>query len=184
MARHAGASPARPPRMQMRMAEEMAVQKSTWKWAVRMPSVVLPTSSICRMATPKRMPLMPATRVRRILSEMICERIILGVAPMARRMPISVVRSFTVTIMMLETPMAPARRVPMPTSQMRKLTPLNRLSSIWKRTSVLNTIMPFSSVGSMLWALATVSLIRWAMLLITTPGLPVVAMMSTALPRL
>ena len=38
-ARHAGASPARPPRMQMRMAEEMAVQKSTWKWAVRMPSV-------------------------------------------------------------------------------------------------------------------------------------------------
>ncbi len=59
------------------------------------------------------------------------------------RMPISVVRSFTVTIMMLETPMAPARRVPMPTSQMRKLTPLNRLSSIWKSTSVLNTMIPF-----------------------------------------
>ena len=93
-----------------------------------MPSVVFAISSICRMATPKMMPLMPATRVRRILSEMICERIILGVAPMARRMPISVVRSFTVTIMMLETPMAPARRVPIPTSQMRKLTPLNRLS--------------------------------------------------------
>ena len=150
MARHAGASPARPPRMQMRMAEEMAVQKSTWKWAVRMPSVVFAISSICRMATPKMMPLMPATRVRRILSEMICERIILGVAPMARRMPISVVRSFTVTIMMLETPMAPARRVPIPTSQMRKLTPLNRLSSIWKSTSVLNTMIPFSSEGSML----------------------------------
>ena len=32
--------------------------------------------------------------------------------------------------------------------------------------------------------LQTVSLIRWAMLLITTPGFPVVAMMSTALPRL
>ncbi len=32
----------------------------------------------------------------------------------------------------------------------------------------------------MLWALATVSLIRWAMLLITTPGFPVVAMMSMA----
>ena len=32
--------------------------------------------------------------------------------------------------------------------------------------------------------LFTVSLIRWAMLLITTPVLPVVAMMSTALPRL
>ena len=61
IARQAGASPARPPRMQMRMAEEMAVQKSTWKWAVRMPSVVFAISSICRMATPKRMPLMPAT---------------------------------------------------------------------------------------------------------------------------
>ena len=43
--------------MQMRMAEEMALQKSTWKWAVRMPSVVFTISSICRMATPKRMPL-------------------------------------------------------------------------------------------------------------------------------
>jgi ABC-type lipoprotein release transport system permease subunit len=34
---------------------------------------------------------------------------------MARRIPISVVRSFTVTIMMLLTPMAPASRVPRPT---------------------------------------------------------------------
>ena len=44
---------------------------------LRMPSVVFAISSICRMATPKRMPLMPATRVRRILSEMICESILL-----------------------------------------------------------------------------------------------------------
>ena len=162
----------------------MAVQKLTWKWALAMPSVVVPISSICSTTTPKMMPLMPATKVRITLSEIICERIVFGVAPMARRMPISVVRSFTVTIMMLLTPIAPASKVPIPTIQMRKLTPLKRLSSIWKRTSVLNTISPFSSVGSMECALATTSLMRWVMLLITTPCLPVVAMMSTALPRL
>ena len=94
MARHAGASPANPPRMQTNMAEKMAVQKFIWKWALMMPSVVVPISSICRMVTPKRMPLMPATKVRMILSEIICERIIFGVAPMARRMPISVVRDY------------------------------------------------------------------------------------------
>ena len=169
MALHAGARPANPPRMQTRMAENIAVQKFTWKWAVRMPSFVFATSSICRMATPKRMPVMPATRVRMTLSEMICESIIFGVAPMARRMPISVVRSLTVTIMMLLTPMAPASNVPMPTSQMRKLTPLKRLSSIWKSTSVLNTITPFSSVGSTEWARATMALMRSVIELITTP---------------
>ena len=115
---------------------------------------------------------------------MICDSIILGVAPMARRIPISMVRSFTVTIMMLLTPIAPANRVPMPTNQMRKLTPLNRLSSIWKSTSVLNTMSPFSSVGSMEWARAMVSRIRCDNLLITTPLLPVTAMISTAVPRL
>ena len=39
----------------------------------------------------------------------------MGRAPIARRMPISVVRSFTVTIMMLLTPIAPASKVPKPT---------------------------------------------------------------------
>ena len=83
-----------------------------------------------------------------ILSEIICERIVRGVAPMARRIPISVVRSRTVTIIMFDTPMAPASSVPSPTSQIRKFTPLKRLSSNWKRISVLKTVTAFSSVGS------------------------------------
>ena len=130
-------------------AAKMAVQKPIWKWAARMPSSVLASSSIWRIITAKSIPLMPATSVSTMLSEIICERIILGVAPMARRIPISVVRSRTVTIIMFDTPMAPASSVPRPTSQMRKLTPLNRLSSNWNSTSVLKTIAPCSSVGSM-----------------------------------
>ena len=148
IARAAGARPARTPIAETTTAAKIAVQKPIWKCAFRIPSSVFPISSMCRMSTPKRMPLMPATNVSTILSEIICERIIFGVAPMALRIPISVVRSRTVTIMMFDTPIAPARRVPRPTSQMRKFTPLNRLSSNWKSISVLNTIAPCSSVGS------------------------------------
>ena len=90
---------------------------------------------------------MPAMAVRSMLSEMICERMLRGVAPIARRMPISVVRSRTVTIMMFDTPMAPASSVPMPTSQMSMLTPRNMLSTIENIISVLNIITPLSSFG-------------------------------------
>ena len=70
MALAAGASPASTPIALTTRAAKIAVQKPTWKWAVTMPSSVLPISSICRIITPKRMPLIPATRVRTILSEM------------------------------------------------------------------------------------------------------------------
>ena len=90
-----------------------------------MPSVVLAISSISNIITAKSIPLIPATEVSTILSLMICPRMLCGVAPIARRMPISVVRSFTVTIMMFETPMAPANNVPIPTSHINKLTPEN-----------------------------------------------------------
>ena len=52
-----------------------------------------------------------------ILSDRICCRISFGRAPIARRIPIAVVRSFTVTIMILDTPIAPASNVPNPTSR-------------------------------------------------------------------
>ena len=91
---------------------------------------------------------MPATVVRSTLSATIWDSIMRGVAPMARRMPISDVRSFTVTIMMLDTPTEPASNVPMPTSHTRKFTPENKLSSMAKSTSVLKTMIPCSSVGS------------------------------------
>ena len=143
------------------------------------PSSVLYISSIWRIITAKRMPLIPATSVSTILSEMICERIIFGVAPMARRIPISVVLSRTVTIIMFETPMAPANSVPRPTSHIRMLTPLNRLLIIWNISSVLKTPQPSSSVGSTKCALAMVSRIRGVIFDITTPGLPVAAIKST-----
>ena len=107
-----------------------------------------------------------------------------GVAPMARRMPISVVRSRTVTIMMLDTPMAPARSVPMPTSHIKKFTPENRLSTMPYRTSVLNTDTLFSSVGSTSWARAMTVRMRGVILLMTTPGRPVKHIMSIDWPML
>ena len=119
------------------------------------------------------MPAIPAMAVSTTLSEMIWERMLRGVAPIARRMPISVVRSRTVTIMMFDTPMAPASNVPMPTSHTRKLTPVKRLSSMPNITSVLNTITPLSSSGSTWWARATTSRSLGVMLLMVTPRLAV-----------
>ncbi len=116
------------------------------------------------------MPLMPATNVSRMLSAIICERIMRGVAPMARRMPISVVRSRTVTIMMLLTPMAPASRVPIPTSHTRKLTPLKRLSSMENITSVLTMVSAFSSSGATSCVCPTTSRMRGTKVFVLTPG--------------
>ena len=92
---------------------------------------------------------MPATSVSTVLSAIICPRICRGVAPMARRMPISVVRSFTLTIIMLDTPITPASSVPRPMSQMRKFTPLNRLFMIPKMSCVFSRNMACSSSGWM-----------------------------------
>ncbi len=133
------------------------------------------------MATPKTNAAHAGYQVRTVLGDDLRENRIFGVAPMSSGgWPISSGRFFTVTIMMLETPMAPARRVPMPTSQM-EVDALEQVVEHLEEYSVLKTMMPFSSVGRCCGLLPRF-LIRWAMLLITTPGLPVVAMMSTALP--
>ena len=148
MAREAGMRPATTPSTVRSDAASMAVPKGTWKAALRMPSSVIPISTPARMSTLRTMPPMPATSVSTMLSEMIWPRIWRGVAPMARRMPISVVRSFTLTIMMLDTPMTPASSVPRPMSQTRKLMPLNRLSTMPKMSWVLSRNRACSSVGS------------------------------------
>ena len=68
MARAAGAKPASTPNELTTTAQKIAVQKLTWKCVSTMPSSVLYISSICRIVTPKRMPLIPATSVSTILS--------------------------------------------------------------------------------------------------------------------
>jgi len=112
------------------------------------------------------MPDMPAMMVNTILSERIWFIMSLGLAPMARRMPISVVRSLTVTIIILLTPMAPANNVPNPTIQLKILMPLNRLSimlniasaftvtkaclsSGWIRCACFITLSTFFSISEM-----------------------------------
>ena len=73
----------------------------------------------------------------------------LGRAPMARRMPISVVRSFTVTIMIFDTPMAPASKVPKPTIQIRIWIPVNKLSTMENIASAFRYISACLSLGAM-----------------------------------
>ncbi len=68
-------------------------------------------------------PMYPNTVVIMIDSKMIVLRIEAGVAPMAFRMPISRVRSFTDTSMMLLTPTIPAMRVRIPMMVTRKVMP-------------------------------------------------------------
>ena len=117
MALAAGARPANMPKMLSRTTAPTAVQKPIWKCELTIPSVVFASSASCKMTTAKSKPLIPDTAVSRILSLIIWLNMLRGVAPIARRMPISVVRSLTVTIMILDTPIAPASKVPMPTSQ-------------------------------------------------------------------
>ena len=92
---------------------------------------------------------MPATVVSTILSERICCRISLGRAPIARRMPISVVRSLTVTIIMLDTPIAPANKVPRPTIQIRMRVPVIRVSIMENIASALRNMIACLSSGEM-----------------------------------
>ena len=97
-----------------------------------------------------------------MLSLMIIVKMSMGVAPMARRMPISVVRSLTVTTMMLLTPMAPEKRVPKPISHTRMLTPWKRLSIIEKMASALTVSTACVSSGWMVWMrLTTASTFFW-----------------------
>ena len=103
------------------------------------------------MSTENTIPETPDAMVSEMLSIMICDNMSDGVAPIARRMPISVVRSRTVTIMMLLTPMAPASIVPNPTSRIRKFTPRKRLSTRENISSVLSTKRACLSAGLNLW---------------------------------
>ena len=91
---------------------------------------------------------MPAMVVSTILSDKICCRISFGRAPMARRIPISVVRSFTVTIMMFDTPMAPASKVPRPTIQISTWIPVNKLSIIENMASAFSFMTACLSSGA------------------------------------
>ena len=116
------------------------------------PEAAVSVSTPWSSSTAKAMPKSPAMMVSTMLSTMICVRMFEGLAPMARRMPISLVRSRTVTIMMLLTPIAPDSRVPMPMSHTRISMPRNRLSTMRNMTSMLNEKRACVSVGEMRWA--------------------------------
>ena len=71
-----------------------------------------------------------------------------GVAPIALRIPISLVRSFTTISMMLLTPTMPANKVPIPTIQRNAEMPSNKPRTCWNSASRLNPPMPRGSLGA------------------------------------
>ena len=103
------------------------------------------------MKTPMLRPIMPAMAVSTRLSLMICEMMSRGRAPMARRTPISRVRSLTVTIIMLLMPITPASSVPMPTSQISASIPVKSMVNVANCSAMLITITACLSVGAMLF---------------------------------
>ena len=109
--------------------------------------VIIPT--IAMMPTPMHSPTKPAKVVSNRLSDSTCPMMFFGLAPMARLTPISRVRSFTVTSMMLLTPMMPVIKVPKPTIQMRRWMPKNKPLKALKISDTLKQLMASSSVGEM-----------------------------------
>ena len=127
----AGMAPAALPKMRNTAIIHSALSNETWKF-IALGSNISACAPIifvatCKMPTAKQMPAMPAMLVSMALSAKICAIIDLGVAPMARRMPNSFVRYFTIIHMMLPTPMMPAISELKPTKSRRKSTPLNIL---------------------------------------------------------
>ena len=80
---------------------------------------------------PKQIPIMPANDVISIDSVMIIQIIDFEFAPIALRIPISKVRSFTITNIILLMPTTPLNKRHKPTNHRKKLTPLNSLSNIF-----------------------------------------------------
>ena len=138
-ARKAGATPANTPKAESEKAEPSAMEKEMRKLPEgsegKLPP--MPLSAATRIKTATTIPVSPARSVRVALSVRICIKICAGRAPIARRTPISVVRSFTTTIIMFETPILPESKVPMPMSQTRILMPSKSDCTIWNIDSTL-----------------------------------------------
>ena len=77
-----------------------------------------------KTAAPKMIPIMPAMSVKKTDSKIICIRTSEGVAPMALRIPNSLVRSFTDINKMFPMPITPAIMVASPTIKDKKVSPL------------------------------------------------------------
>ena len=129
IARHAGISPASRPLNNKITVAATAIWMLTSGCSIMVPLeagwalMILSTRS--SRNTPALNPNKPAKAVSSRLSLMICEMMIRGRAPRARRTPISCVRSRTMTSMMLLTPTSPASSVPIPTIQVSVPIPPN-----------------------------------------------------------
>ena len=105
------------------------------------------TSTTLSINTANTNPANPAIAVSTTLSLIICFNIVNGVAPKARRMPISCVRSRTVTSIILLTPITPDNNVPNPTIHTRKFKPPNNIENESNTFFKFNNTKAASSSG-------------------------------------
>ena len=121
---HTGINPATKPDNNKTTSATTAAPNEISGWmASGAPLDVTTLSIAARINTPRHNPPQPAMMVSTKLSVIICETIEEGLAPIARRIPISLVRSLTVTIMILLIPTTPASNVPRLTIQINMLMP-------------------------------------------------------------
>src|SRR5579863_5865775 len=120
-----------------------------------------PTTWNREPTTPARTPSSPPITDSSVASLRNCARITPGVAPMALRMPISRVRSVTVTSMMLVMPMPPT------SSEIAATAPSSTVNVCAVEVAVDSTVDALSTSKS---ASAEVSLCRWSRVAVISPS--------------
>ena len=121
-------------------------------------------------------------KVSRKLSERICDMMDHGRAPIARRTPISCVRSRTMTSMMLLTPTMPASSVPRPTIHVSRLMPFSSPFTFSNCSPRLKPLMAFLSSGEMMWLAAMMRLHFSSMSWMRTSSSAMMVIISTEEP--
>ena len=121
----AGINPASAPEI-IRMVNAFSAMLISTSGLRNMPPLVpIAEETSSSNPTPSNQPEISGNRSKNNRLENNLETIAAGGAPMALRIPISLVRSFTTMSMMLLTPITPASSVPIPTIHTRALMPIN-----------------------------------------------------------
>ena len=147
----AGTVPAALPRTKNVATITTASQKLISKPGAPKPGTLVILSAAARTIVANTTPEVPATRVRSTLSDSICTTMSTGLAPMARRIPISRVRSLTIIHIMFPTPITPAISEPMPTKNASIARPMKRLLMVSNISDTSMKLIALSSAGWIGW---------------------------------
>src|SRR5690606_2155205 len=141
-------------------------------------------SMMANMPTASEKPTNPAKVVKTMASKRICRLTIVGVAPRARRTPISWVLSLTVIKRMLLMAITPARRVSIPTIREKPCRTMVKALILLNISDMLKLPMARSSLGWMLYLALRMSLIWRSTWATWNPGSTAMAIQPIRSPEL